>query len=83
MITRQTKSSLIESAGYHNSIFIFMWVLNMFVYEEARLNDKLHDKMRLQVEWYGMMDKTIEDMFSNGENIPSRDNIPLLERWSN
>ena len=32
----------------------------MFVYEEAELNDKLHDKMRLQVEWYGMKDKTFE-----------------------
>ena len=37
----------------------------MFVYEEAELNDKLHDKMRLQAAWYGMKDKTIEGMFSN------------------
>ena len=59
-----------------------MWVFNMFVYEEAELNDKLHDKMRLQVEWYGMKDNTFEVM-SNWENITSRDNIPLLERWSN
>ena len=80
MITRQTKSSLIESAGYQNSIFIFKWVFNTFVYEEAELNDKLHDKMRLQVEWYGMKDKPIEDMFSISKNIASRDNIPLLER---
>ena len=55
-------------------------MFNAFVYEEAKLNDRLHDKMRLQVERYGMKDKTIEDMFSNSKNIASRDNVPLLER---